>query len=275
MWPRLFACSALILAGAADASAGYITLHGLPGEFGLPSSSPTVELLADSTTNTFEYFNSSTASGQERYIDAWGEIANGAIRLRLDSWATNPTLRASVRDQYVLSGPIGETVSLTVHLEVDGFTRYVGTAGGVRIVRGEIGGDHHEDGFAGLSPIFSQEGVATEDNNTNVEFMHDFDVTHTFDATVGVPFQLAYSVAIIRGNPRPGPAGSVLTDLTNTATVRFDLPEGFSLTSQSGFGAPTENAEVPEPGSMALLGSGIAGMGWFVRRRGMPLRRTA
>jgi hypothetical protein len=264
---RFIACCVLIL-GVTDAtSAGYLTLRAIATDFDRPFSGIPI-LLAESNTGLLDFDMTNMAG--TRFVDAWGEIANGTIRLRLHNRSGLTSLRGSVKDQYVLAGPTGGTVTLTAYLEVDGFTSYLGTGTRTRVL-GEIGADFQEDGFGGTFPTFNEIGSSTGSVNTDVEFTHDFAVPYTFNATVGVPFQLAYSVVIGNGGPTLAP-GSVLTDLTNTATVRFELPEGFSLTSQNRFGAPTadSNSEVPEPGSMTLLGCGIASMCWFGRHRRKP-----
>ena len=270
MWYRFLICSILALSFADDSSAGYLAVRQSGPDFGVDSLGSI--LLAESTGGTIDFSLSSDIGLGGRFIDASGEIANGAIRLRLHNRGSFGRLGGSVSDQYLLAGPAGETVPLTAYLEVDGFTQYFGSGSGT-IVGGRIGADYQEDGFGTTFPTFAQSDSTTPSQasqNVDKLYAHDFSVSYTFDATVGVPFQLAYHVFIANGKTptSPLPSESILTDLTNTATVRFDLPDEFSLMSQNGFGAPTASAEVPEPGSMTLLGTGLLSACWFRRRRG-------
>lgn len=59
----------------------------------------------------------------------------------------------------------------------------------------------------------------------------DLTATHTFDVTIGTPFDLAFYLGA-----RPSAA---TIDFSNTASILFTLPEGTVMTSTGGYGNPT------------------------------------
>jgi hypothetical protein len=59
----------------------------------------------------------------------------------------------------------------------------------------------------------------------------DLTATHTFDATIGAPFDLAFQ---LQATPK-----AATIDFSNTAMIGFAVPEGTVITSTGGFGNPT------------------------------------
>jgi hypothetical protein len=64
------------------------------------------------------------------------------------------------------------------------------------------------------------------------------------------------------------------TDPANVTTGMFSLTEVFTITAIAGGGTANDTIDlqaVPEPGTLALLGAGLIGLG-FIRRRGTSFR---
>ncbi len=56
-------------------------------------------------------------------------------------------------------------------------------------------------------------------------------------------------------------------DFSNTGQMSLNLPTGVSFTSTGGFLSQPVGASAPEPGSLLLMGLGMAAIGFFGRRR--------
>jgi hypothetical protein len=82
----------------------------------------------------------------------------------------------------------------------------------------------------------------------------------------GVPFDLAWGMIL-------SAVGGMNMLFDNSADISFLLPEGYSLTSVGGYAQGVPVNGVPEPGSLLLLASGLAGIIWRSRRRRVPVIR--
>ncbi len=88
-----------------------------------------------------------------------------------------------------------------------------------------------------------------------------FQFQGTFTVTNGESLQLFYTQEM---NCNTGQ----VCDFSNTGQMGLVLPTGVSFTSDSGvFLTQSEGSAAPEPGSLLLMGLGIAAMGCFARHR--------
>jgi hypothetical protein len=191
------------------------------------------------------------------------QVTTGGIKLRLTSISTQGSaLQAGLIDYYTITGGTpGEVVSVTGHFLITGNSQstlhpvgsphypYIGSVA----VGGGVGLDLSASGtVTGSNPVITGGSVGTGISPfpltigfKDVDF--DIDVMIPLVVTVDQQFQLSFSTSMIH-------VSGVKTDMFNTASVSFELPEGMAITSTNGFGT----SPVPEPTSLALAGLGLS-----------------
>jgi len=264
---RILSATIVVCVLTNHASASYIAFT--------QGSSAGFNILGDSYTGTLD---ASGTIGYAGYVDgmasAHADIGSGVIHMYSESISTGGTilgvsLTASVLEHYLLSGPDGQSARITAHLDFDALTNQHGTSVNVTGVGGRIASNHRASD--GIADVFGTT-YAADDETTGIAFgenehLHAGEMAYTFDVSSGGTFKLAFSVFIHQTLT----TGSQFTDMSNSATAWFEVPEGFVLTSQDGFGAPTPTTNaVPEPGTFALFGIGLVGLCGFRRRRKEP-----
>lgn len=196
---------------------------------------------------------------------ASGSLATGILKATASDsqvYGGYDPLSITANDIFTLHGPPG-TATITAVFTVSGQAMLgaVGPYGSSLVSGGDAsitlcgpgggfacGGDSFSDRFyTGFGQAFPG-------------FDGPIDLTHswTFTQEVGVPFNVFYSMAI-------EVYGGSMIDLTDPGTLTFDLPEGYSISSASGYSSVTSN--VPEPRTLSLFGAGLLGAVALRRRR--------
>jgi hypothetical protein len=99
---------------------------------------------------------------------------------------------------------------------------------------------------------------------------HTFVITDTVTVSTLYPYLFVQTfLDAVAGNfTYPFSNQSGAADFSNTGTLFLTLPAGFTFNSDVNNGVPSSPSTVPEPTTLALLGIGLAGLG-FSRRRNL------
>lgn len=246
-------------AGAAIISSGDISGHSRSG-------------------GEFEY--GATGSDVRAFPNSHHEayVTTDGIRLSLTSTASGFfNVTAGVTDTYTVTGGTpGGDLALNAYLNINGDSANLFTP----ILNAYFGHANIDYGVGlAINPHPLNAGLAAVSNpviDTGTGFVAgqfgvlfgtggEFSIAHTtgqknvnFDVaipvplqiTVGEPFILAVSVGIDHG-------ALAHTDMLGTATLSFDLPTGYGISSELGF---VDAAPVPLPSALLLALAGIAGL---------------
>lgn len=212
------------------------------------------------------------------HIFAAGSANGNSLRSAVsgsDNNALGPNLSPDIRmfnssrDTYTLSGTpaqVGSSIDLTAHFDITGTASLFGASNGNPFMIGQAFVNAKMGVFNTNLPSFDREDlrVSPFDATTNATFdmrrfanvgsvngIIDLHMSHTFTAIVGTPFDIGYELNVSAFDSF-GFLGihGFNVDLSHTATIGFDVPAGYSLTSELGW------TQVPEPSSIVLVGIG-------------------
>lgn len=208
---------------------------------------------------------------------AAGALA-GSLRLSplsIFGFNTSGELNVHARDRFTLVGPAGGgPVTITAKLQVGGSVVASAAPDEVSVTVEALlnstlsgwdsvnGGLASSTGSAGLFRMryFPGDPFLTLLAPTPI----DIEAVDTFDVAVGQEFQLGYRMRLLGSIRDQDASGGALNfNFLNTAQLSFDLPAGYSISSDLGFSATS----VPEPATTALLAMGLLGAGWARRAR--------
>jgi PEP-CTERM motif len=227
-------------------------------------SSPGAPLTMDPTTfEDASHLNVATVEGS---------ITATAMHSKISSNHPGIEYDLAMNDTYTVHGTATGVVPITVTFAASGTAESALLTGTTNIILGE--GVVLKIGTLDLNPagLIPNVDPSASANNTvgtliqSAPFSVPFSTSASFteDVSVGQVFDLAYELT----------SGIVIggVDLSHTATISFDLPDGVFLTSAAGatFGDVPSTGAVPEPSLLFPLGLGLAGLVWARRRFSVP-----
>lgn len=218
------------------------------------------------------------------HLFAEGSVNGNTLRSYVSGEGTtqrtpNIQMYNSSNDTFTLHGTpeqVGQSVPITAHFDVTGTARVFGrqvntslTIGQVfvtakmGIFNPELVEFNRED--LRISPFDASTNAVFDLRRTNQAAVSgdiDLHISRTFTVVVGTPFDIGYGLNIQAFDivaPFPTGTNGFTADLLHTAMIDFDIPAGYSLTSELGW------TPVPEPSGVVLATLGcvcLAAWGW-------------
>lgn len=267
----------------------YSTASGSNGGSFVNTSSPDTTAQFSSTTapgqnSSFARYQVSqtAAGGRSASAFAGANLAQGIVRLSANT-ATFPGIgggqgfaQASIFDQltFNIAGATSSTVTL-IGVEF-ALTGSLGTNSGIAAI--DLPGFDFEglvNGNTDGNVVYAsdtQNGI-TRESASSAWVSADFTGTTTQELIFHGVYQLvgASEVVDVSFNPIASVSGGTsISDYSETGQLSLTLPRTVTFTSPDGFlSAPNS---VPEPGSLALLGLGLVGLRFGMRKQYGPSR---
>lgn len=178
----------------------------------------------------------------------------------------------SMRDTYTVHGGATEPFAITARLAAEGVANSIYRLGNYWLYRPSATVEIGTFSPSTADPFMEQFRITPFRAGFPDQTAATWEYGYTIGPYVSVPFEVstAYTKTVQSGDIFElgyGVNTTLITgelDLSNTALVSFDLPDGVWLTSQNGaiFGSP-----VPVPAAAWLFGSGLLGLIGVARRK--------
>ena len=211
------------------------------GSVGITAEAASTQVSADLSTGTTHILGTSTDNGSLE--------TSTHITVEMEDFLTFTVTgsNSTIAMGFSLDGLVGLQAESTYDQQI----RYsIGSAD----MEWDVQSNGNPPPFTGNTSGFDTSAF-TNDSITGFNFLGTFTVTN------GEVLELFFTQSMDCDN-------GATCDFSNTGQMSLNLPSDVSFTSTGGFlSQPAASASAPEPGSLLLMGLGIAAIGFFGRRR--------
>ncbi len=267
----------LTLATAAPAQAAWVSAETQIYSDGLGPGTPASKVWSNTDTPPFQPSISTTSSAGGGTSWAMADLASGTLRGTAHSPGYNPKAVFSVGffDAFTFN-VAGATADTVTRLFLDVYFDAKIQGGGYAKLETAIASsfsriwltpaDFTAYGYDAVRPGYN-DGIAFSDVGSGF-------VRGTYSQRI--PFDVTGQTSLVGFQASAfGGAGGGALDFGNSAHFGFRLPEGVTVTSQSGTAFTTLAPGVPEPATWAMMITGFGCIGWGLRRRRSTVSRPA
>jgi PEP-CTERM motif-containing protein len=217
-----------------------LALGGLAaGSVGITAAAASTQASADLLTGTTHILGMSTDNG---------------------TFETSTTITVEMED-FLTFTVTGNNSTIAMGFSLDGLVGLQSDSTYDQQIRYSIGSADMEWEAQGGVPPFTGNTSGFDTSAFTNDSITGFNFLGTFTVTDGEVLEVFFTQSMACDN-------GATCDFSNTGQMSLNLPSGVSFTSTGGFlSQPVTSASAPEPGSLLLMGLGMAAIGYFGRRR--------